>query len=57
MLNIEDLIRQIITSPLFKDELQSQVKWCMEDREVPPQQTSNSVSVPELVEEINGYIT
>ncbi len=43
MLNIEDLIRQIIASPLFKDELQLQVKCCMEDKEVPPQQISDQV--------------
>lgn len=57
MQNIEDLIKQITSSPLFKHELKTQLKQCMDDQDEICRQSSSAVTLPELVDEINGYIT
>lgn len=46
MLNIEDLIKQIIASPVFKHEMQLQLKECMGEIEEPVRQVSYVVTLP-----------
>jgi hypothetical protein len=57
MQNIEDLVKQIVSSPIFKNEIQMQLKECIEERDETPRQCFNTVPLPDLIDEINGYIT
>ena len=56
MLNIEDLIPQIVSSPLFQDELRRQVRHIGNDCE-PVAQPLKEVALPSLLQEINCYLS